>query len=265
MRQITQRPAPVKLKIADQDHSSDQPQFEESAQARDARDATTITSWRLLATGAMALNGLLLLAVLISQFIAASKPVAPFITRGNGEIETLEYIAGTDRPPALISSFARTSMGGIFTWRNTLPIDGNPPDPGMAVGKSGAKISTTSYRYTFALSTSFAEVFREKLAEIAKGLTEGNAETIYIPTNVSKPTQISAGLWTVDVVGDLYVQGGTANRRVIPLSRKLTIRAVPPITLSEAAQMYKEPGLAVAVARIRASGLEITNIDKLIR
>jgi hypothetical protein len=264
MPQISQRKAPVKLNtVLDQDHSPEQ--FEESAQTKDARDATTITSWRLLATGAMGLNTLLLSAVLIAQFIAASKPVSPFVTRGNGEVESLEYIAGTDRPPALITNFARTSMGGIFTWRNTLPTDGNPPDPGIAVGKSGAKISTTSYRYTFALSTGFAEVFREKLAEIVRDLTTGNAETVYIPTNVSKPIQISAGLWTVNIVGDLYVQGGTANRRVIPLSRKLTIRAVPPITLSEAAQIYKEPGLANSVARIRAAGLEITNIDKLIR
>jgi hypothetical protein len=265
MPQITQRKAPVKLQTAsDQDHSV-QEQFEESAQARDAQDARTITSWRLLAIGAMALNSFLLFAVLITQFIAASKPVSPFVTRGNGEIESLEYIAGNERPPALITNFARTSMGGIFTWRNTLPLDGNPPDPGMTVGKGGTKISTTSYRYTFALSTGFAEVFREKLAEIVKDLTTGNAETVYIPTNVSKPVQISAGLWTVDIVGDLYIQGGTVNRRVIPLSRKLTIRAVPPITLSEATQKYKEPGLANSVARIRAAGLEITNIDKIIR
>jgi hypothetical protein len=239
-------------------------QFEESGQTKAAESAKTLTSWRFLAIGAMGINGVLLLFVVIMQFIAASKPIAPFVTRGNGETESLEYSAGNKRSPALITDFVRTSMIGIFTWRNTLPVDGNPPDPGVVIGKNGGKISTTSYRYTFALSTGFAEIFREKLAEIAKDLTAGNIETVYIISSISTPVEISAGTWTVDIVGDMYVGNGTS-KRIYPISRKVTVRAVPPLTLSEVSQMYKQPGLANAIAHIRAKGLEITNIDKLVR
>jgi hypothetical protein len=186
------------------------------------------------------------------------------VTRGNGEIESLEYMAGSDRSPALIADFARSQMIGIFTWRNTLPIEGNPPDPGITVGQG--KISTTSYRYTFGLSTEFAEVFRTKLATVmAKLTTNGTQETIYIPANISKPVLVSPGTWTVDVVGSLFYSRDMKVGSSIPINRRLTIRAVPPITLSEASLLYKDKGLAVAVARIRSQGLETTSMAPLAR
>jgi hypothetical protein len=264
MLQIKHRKAPIPIDSAPDVIEVQPGEFEESGQTKAAKSAQTLTSWRFLAIGMFGINISFLAAVLVMQFIAASKPLAPFVTRGNGETESLEYAAGNKRSPALITDFVRTSMIGIFTWRNTLPVDGNPPDPGILVGKSGSKISTTSYRYTFALSTGFAEEFRQKLAEIAKDLTAGNIETVYIISSISNPSEISSGAWTVDVVGDLYAGNGTG-KRIYPISRKVTVRAVPPLTLSEVSKMYKEPGLANAVAHIRAKGLEITNIDKLVR
>jgi hypothetical protein len=264
MLQIKHRKAPIPIDNSPDLIEIQADEFEESGQTREARNAQTLTSWRFLAIGMFGINSFFLAAVLVMQFLAASKPLAPFVTRGNGETESLEYAAGNKRSPALITDFVRTSMIGIFTWRNTLPVDGNPPDPGILVGKNGGKISTTSYRYTFALSTGFAEEFRQKLAEIAKDLTTGNIETVYIISSISNPVEIASGQWTVDVVGDLYVGNGTG-KRTYSISRKVTVRAVPPLTLSEVSKMYKEPGLANAVAHIRAKGLEITNIDKLVR
>jgi hypothetical protein len=220
----------------------------------------------------MGVNGLLLLLVLVMQFMAASKPMSPFVTRGNGEIESLEYMAGNQRSAPLIADFARRQMIGIFTWRNTLPVEGNPPDPGIAIPQSGrftngqGKISTISYRYTFGLSTEFAEVFRVKLSQISAKLTSnGTQETIYIPANISKPLEVSPGTWTVDVVGNIYVSKNATAGNSIPINRRLTIRAVPPLTLSEASLLYKDKGLANAVARIRSAGLEITNMMPLTR
>jgi hypothetical protein len=237
---------------------------EQSERMRRAKDALTISGWRMATLGFMGINGLLLIVVLTMQFAAATKPITPFVTRGNGEIESLEYMAGNDRNPALIADFARTQMIGIFTWRNTLPVEGNPPDPGIAVGQG--KISTTSYRYTFGLSTEFAEVFRTKLATVmAKLTTNGAQETIYIPANISKPVLVSPGTWTVDVVGSLFYSKDMKVGSNIPINRRLTIRAVPPITLSEASLLYKDKGLAVAVARIRSQGLETTSMAPLAR
>jgi hypothetical protein len=238
--------------------------YGQSDRMRQARDAMTVSGWRMAALGFMGVNGLLLAVILAMQFTAATKPITPFVTRGNGEIESLEYMAGNDRNPALIADFARSQMIGIFTWRNTLPVEGNPPDPGITVGQG--KISTTSYRYTFGLSTAFAEVFRTKLASVmAKLTTNGAQETIYIPANISKPVLVSPGTWTVDVVGSLFYSRDMKVGSSIPINRRLTIRAVPPLTLSEASLLYKDKGLAVAVARIRSQGLETTSMAPLAR
>jgi hypothetical protein len=237
---------------------------EQSERMRRAKDALMISGWRMATLAALGINGLLLIVVLTMQFAAATKPITPFVTRGNGEIESLEYMAGNDRNPALIADFARSQMIGIFTWRNTLPVEGNPPDPGIAVGQG--KISTTSYRYTFGLSTEFAEVFRTKLATVmAKLTTNGAQETIYIPANISKPVLVSPGTWTVDVVGSLFYSKDMKVGSSIPINRRLTIRAVPPLTLSEASLLYKDKGLAVAVARIRSQGLETTSMAPIAR
>jgi hypothetical protein len=239
-------------------------QYEESDRTRRAKDAMTVSGWRMATLGFMGINGLLLIVILAMQFAAATKPITPFVTRGNGEIESLEYMAGSDRSPALIADFARTQMIGIFTWRNTLPIEGNPPDPGITVGQG--KISTTSYRYTFGLSTAFAEPFRVKLATVMANITKNGAqETIYIPANISKPVLVSPGTWTVDVVGSLFYGKDLKVGSSIPINRRLTIRAVPPLTLSETSLLYKDKGLAVAVARIRSQGLETTSMAPLAR
>jgi hypothetical protein len=236
--------------------------YQESHQAKAARDANTITSWRVLAIGALSANGLILLVVLIMQVMAATKPTAPFVTSGNGEINSLEYMAGNKRSPALITDFVRRSMIGIFTWRSTLPEDGNPPDPGVEFGKG--KISTTSYRYTFALTTQFGDVFRPKLAEITSQITNGGqVEVVYIPANITQPVEVSPGVWTVDVVGAIFQAGSGSSGKSIPINRKITVRAVPPLTLSEVALSYKQPGLANAIARIRAPGLAIDNMVPL--
>ncbi|AFY92929.1 hypothetical protein [Chamaesiphon minutus] len=238
--------------------------YEESDRMRRAKDAMTVGGWRMATLGFMGINGMLLIVILAMQFAAATKPMTPFVTRGNGEIESLEYMAGNDRNPALIADFARTQMIGIFTWRNTLPVEGNPPDPGIAVGQG--RISTTSYRYTFGLSTEFAEVFRTKLATVmAKLTTNGAQETVYIPANISKPVLVSPGTWTVDVVGSLFYSKDLKVGSSIPINRRLTIRAVPPLTLSEASLLYKDKGLAVAVARIRSQGLETTSMAPIAR
>jgi hypothetical protein len=239
-------------------------EYEQSDRMRQAADALTISGWRMATIGCLGMNGLFLILVLAMQFVAATKPITPFVTRGNGEIESLEYMAGNDRHPALIADFARSQMIGIFSWRNTLPIEGNPLDPGIAVGQG--KISTASYRYTFGLSTEFAEPFRVKLATVMAKITNNGAqETIYIPANISKPVLVSPGTWTVDVVGSLFYSKDMKVGSSIPINRRLTIRAVPPLTLSEASLLYKDKGLAVAVARIRSQGLETTSMAPLAR
>jgi hypothetical protein len=267
MSEIVYRKSPI-INTSDDSSEQEGDDFEESYQAREARDANTITSWKFLAIGMMVVSSSLSFLVLVMQFIAANKPMGAFVTKGNGDVESLEYMVGNTRSPELIADFARKTMIGIFSWRNTLPEEGNPPDPGVAFGKG--KISTTSFRYSFGLSPQFAEAFRPKLAEVVGELTQGNLETVYIISHISKPKEIATGVWSLDVVGNLYI-GSATSSVVVPggntkqLNRRLTIAAVPPYTMSEASAAYKTPGLANAVARIRAAGLQITNIEPLLR
>jgi hypothetical protein len=238
--------------------------YARSDRMRRAKDALTNDGWRMATLAATGINGLSLLVVLAMQFAAATKPMTPFVTRGNGETESLEHMASSDRSPALVTDFARSQMIGIFTWRNTLPVEGNPPDPGIAVGQG--RISSTSYRYTFGLSPAFSEPFRVKLATIMAKLTSNGArEVVYIPAKISKPTLVSPGVWTVDVFGDLFYTKDKGVGSSIPIDRRLTIHAVPPLTLSEASLRYKDEGLAMTVARIRSQGLETTNMMPLPR
>lgn len=263
MSEIIYRKSPT-INVSGERLNNDEEDFEESHQDRQARDANTTTTWKFLTIGMMAFSGAMSFLVLMMQFVAANKPMPVFLTRGNGETESLEYLSSDKRSPQLITNFARRTMIGIFSWRNTLPEEGNPPDPGVAFGKG--KISTTSFRYTFGLSPQFAEAFRPKLAEVASDLMQNGLETAYILSHISKPKEIASGVWQVDVVGSLYAgsaSAGGGNTR--PLNRRLTIAAVPPYTLSEASAAYKTPGLADAIARIRSSGLQITNIEPLIR
>jgi hypothetical protein len=76
---------------------------------------------------------------------------------------------------------------------------------------------------------------------------------------------VSPGTWTVDVVGSLFYGKDLKVGSSIPINRRLTIRAVPPLTLSETSLLYKDKGLAVAVARIRSQGLETTSMAPLAR
>ncbi|WP_373543127.1 hypothetical protein [Chamaesiphon sp.] len=80
-----------------------------------------ITGWKIATFGLLVFNALFGIAIIGILFAAISRSMPTFITRGNGETETLEFFTGNDRSPTLIKFFAQKTMSGIYTWRNTLP------------------------------------------------------------------------------------------------------------------------------------------------
>jgi hypothetical protein len=224
-----------------------------------------VTGWKLLIIGLLVLNlvfGLLLFGV---TSMALSKSLPLFVTKGNGETDNLEFFTGNDRSPALIKFFAEEAITNIYTWRNTLPEKGNPPDLGVMV-EGGKKIPTTAFRYSLALEPVFAKSFQKELGELV-AITQSvsrDTQTAYVVEQVGEPEIAGSGKWKIKVIGHQLIQPG-AGRELVnnPINLDLLVRAVPPPTLSSISKKYEDIGLAKAAAISRAKGLEIINITNI--
>jgi hypothetical protein len=234
-------------------------------------DATS--GWRTLALGLLGIGGVLQLITLGLLMAAAGKPATPYVVMSNGVMQSLAEQVGSKRSPELIKLFVRDAITNIFTTKNTLPQKGSPKDPGVLVGEvgkaggaTGKKISTTAYRYTLALNPSFAASFRVALADYIEtaGANQLSSETVYVPSSVSEPKQISTDTWSVDIVGSWLISNSQNKvERTIPMNKTVTVKAVPPLRESEVASLYEDEGIAKAAVQIRAAGLEIININSL--
>ena len=225
-----------------------------------------ITGWKIATFGLLVFNALFGIAIIGMLFAAISRSMPTFITRGNGETETLEFFTGNDRSPTLIKFFAQKTMSGIYTWRNTLPEQGNIPDPGIAV-EGGRKIPTTAYRYTLALEPEFANSYRKELSEL-QSIVQGNGnsgvQTAYIVEQIGEPESLGSGKWKIKVAGtQLIVNNNNEQPRKLNINVEMIVRAVVPPLLSEVTSKYKDIGIAKAAQLARAEGLEVISITNI--
>jgi hypothetical protein len=222
-----------------------------------------VTGWKLLILGLLGINALFLVGIIVVLMGVTSKSQPIFITRGNGETENIEFFTGNQRSPALIKFYAEKSISAIYTWRNTLPEKGNPPDPGVVVD-GGKKIPTTTFRYTLALEPEFANSFRKQLSEL-QAITQGSSDTqtAYLVEQVGEPEAVGSGKWKIKVIGNQLIQSKDRSPVKMPINVELTLRAVSPPLLSEVSRKYADVGLAKAAAMARAEGLEILSITNL--
>ena len=225
-----------------------------------------ITGWKIATFGLLIVNALFGITIIGMLFAAISRSMPTFITRGNGETETLEFFTGNDRSPTLIKFFAQKTMSGIYTWRNTLPEKGNISDPGISV-EGGRKIPTTAYRYTLALEPEFANSYRKQLGElqsIVQGTGNSSVQTAYIIEQVSEPESLGSGKWKVKVAGtQLIVNSSNEQPKKLNINVEMTVRAVPPPLLSEVTRKYEDIGIAKAAQIARAEGLEVISITNI--
>ncbi len=225
-----------------------------------------ITGWKIATFGLLVLNALFGITIIGMLFAAISRSMPTFITRGNGETETLEFFTGNDRSPTLIKFFAQKTMSGIYTWRNTLPEQGNIPDPGIAV-EGGRKIPTTAYRYTLALEPEFANSYRKELSEL-QSIVQGNGnsgvQTAYIVEQIGEPESLGSGKWKIKVAGtQLIVNNNKEQPRKLNINVEMIVRAVVPPLLSEVTRKYEDIGIAKAAQLARAEGLEVISITNI--
>jgi nitrogen fixation protein FixH len=225
-----------------------------------------ITGWKIVTIGLLFINLFVGVTIIGMLFAAISRSMPTFITKGNGETETLEFFTGTDRSPTLVKFFAQKTMTGIYTWRNTLPEKGNIPDPGIAV-EGGRKIPTTAYRYTLALEPEFANSYRKQLGQlqsIVQGSGNSAVQTAYIVEQVSEPESLGSGKWNVKVAGtQLIVNSNNEQPKKLNINVEMTVRAVPPPLLSEVTRKYEDIGIAKAAQIARAEGLEVISITNI--
>ena len=225
-----------------------------------------ITGWKIATFGLLVFNALFGIAIIGMLFAAISRSMPTFITRGNGETETLEFFTGNDRSPTLIKFFAQKTMSGIYTWRNTLPEQGNIPDPGIAV-EGGRRIPTTAYRYTLALEPEFANSYRKELSEL-QSIVQGNGnsgvQTAYIVEQIGEPESLGSGKWKIKVAGtQLIVNNNKEQPRKLNINVEMIVRAVVPPLLSEVTRKYEDIGIAKAAQIARAEGLEVISITNI--
>ena len=225
-----------------------------------------ITGWKIATFGLLVFNALFGIAIIGMLFAAISRSMPTFITRGNGETETLEFFTGNDRSPTLIKFFAQKTMSGIYTWRNTLPEQGNIPDPGIAV-EGGRRIPTTAYRYTLALEPEFANSYRKELSEL-QSIVQGNGnsgvQTAYIVEQIGEPESLGSGKWKIKVAGtQLIVNNNKEQPRKLNINVEMIVRAVVPPLLSEVTRKYEDIGIAKAAQLARAEGLEVISITNI--
>ena len=225
-----------------------------------------ITGWKIATFGLLIVNALFGITIIGMLFAAISRSMPTFITRGNGETETLEFFTGNDRSPTLIKFFAQKTMSGIYTWRNTLPEQGNIPDPGIAV-EGGRKIPTTAYRYTLALEPEFANSYRKELSEL-QSIVQGNGnsgvQTAYIVEQIGEPESLGSGKWKIKVAGtQLIVNNNKEQPRKLNINVEMIVRAVVPPLLSEVTRKYEDIGIAKAAQLARAEGLEVISITNI--
>jgi hypothetical protein len=247
------------------------------------KDATA--GWKSVAfitsVATIGLNSLSLLGIMM----IAGRPISPLVVMSNGVMESLEEQVGSKRNPALIKLWVKDSMTNMYTFKNVLPQEGHPTDPGIPVnevktGKSDGtagvtrKLPTIPYRYTFAIDPGFAKFFRVGLAELIASVEGGqaNAEAAYVIDSVSDPkeTNPGSGVWKLDIVGSwLISHGGGKIDRTMPMNKTVTVKAVPPIRESEAMALYKDKDspdpakMAKNLMQISAAGLRITEIVDL--
>jgi hypothetical protein len=223
-----------------------------------------LTGWRLLTTSLLGANIVLGLLILIFLAIVVGRSAPTYITRGNGETENLEFFTGNSRSPSLIKFYAEKTITNIYTWRNTLPEKGSPPDPGIQVD-GGKKIPTTAFKYTLALEPKFANSFRKQLSELISinQRGDGQTQTAYLVEHVGEPESIGSGQWKVKVIGNQLIQSPGQNPITMPINVELTVKAVPSPNLSDVTRKYSDAGLAKAAAAARAEGLEILAISNI--
>ena len=225
----------------------------------------------ILAFATMAINVLVLLVQLLlfrGYNRLAAKPAPSLVQLTSGESIQVIAVGSKDRTPDVILNFTKDTLSLLLTWTGTLPspdAEEAATDPGVTIsGTSSSKstrITTSAYQAGFALSEDFRRELLLELGEIMPSgiFSNGAAQVVFVPLEISQPTQIEPGKWRLSLVANLMVfDQQSVLGEPIPFNKEIFVQAVEPPEFD--ADLV---GFAQAIQQIRASGLEIYAIRDL--
>jgi hypothetical protein len=215
-------------------------------------------------------NLLLLISLSISTFNIARRPEPRLVQLVDGRSILTEPMPNRERSPEVIREFARSSLTMMFTWsgvrqtNSAAGVSETSSDQGVDV--DGARVTTRSWQSSFAISDQddFRSNFLQAVGEMTPAsVFEGNAQSVFNIESLSEPIEVSEGEWIVEMVANLLIFDAQNPRgRAIPFNKEIRIRAIEPPAdpLAENASPIQQ-----AVYQIRSAGLEITEMNDLVR
>lgn len=232
-----------------------------------------LTIFAIAATGLQLLVILFLIiqGITIRQ-LSLRKPLN-FVELVDGQRVTIDE--DLTRDTEVIRQFIIKTMELMFNWSGTLPpqtleeVSNPKSDPGIPITMlqgGSAKVTTSGWIASFALSEDFRKGFLSKIAEITppEVFSKNPNQTISAQLKIKRvepPENIAPGKWRVGIVADLIQQKHEDGRKIIiPFNKDILVRAIDYFPYPLAEQMTD---LQRVIHSIRAEQLEIYEIRNL--
>ncbi|AGY57252.1 hypothetical protein [Gloeobacter kilaueensis] len=199
--------------------------------------------------------------------ILAHRPLPSLVQLSDGRSIAVTAQAHYEREPEVIRRFVGESVQMLFTWRYTiaasLPGQSASRDPGIVLSNR-ARLPSSVYQAGFCLSEDLRSELLRQLAALSSRVVSGrNSQVIFNASLIGQPQPVAGQpyTWTVNVVGAQVVYSPErVEGEPIPFNKQITVRAIDaPLPVEGLLQTPLEQ----AVARIRASGLEIVAMRSL--
>jgi hypothetical protein len=245
------------------------------------KSGTKDLSWRdsfgflvLICLGVGAISICLQMLLLVNSFRIANKPAPTLVQLSTGESISVIPIGSGERTPEAIQKFVKDMLAMTFNWTGTIP-NPDPEKSGVQIPDSGVeittqvngrsmsrRITTAAYEALFAFEAGFRQEFLSQLASLTpEAIFNQEGQVAFIPLQISSPQRVAAGQWKVTVISNLlFMRRGRPLGDLVPFNKEIYVRAVEPPSLDDLPEGLISPSLAATVARMRASGLEITAI-----
>ena len=194
----------------------------------------------LFVTASLSLGVLNFVAIMLLVIVGisiASEPEKRLAELPNGVTRSYVALDTSSPSPKAVRQSVAQKLHCLFDWRGILPPAdlteiGNPkPDPGIPVTVKGKelKITTSTWRCSFALDDPFRRTFVGKLAELTpQGIFNPGGRTSWaslVPRDVGVPQQTQEGEWQVPFTAMLmFFENGDNLGRAVPLKYMVYLR-----------------------------------------
>lgn len=212
------------------------------------------------------------LILLLFSWNIANKPAPTLVQLATGESISVTPIGSHDRSPETVQKFVQNIMTMTFNWSGTVP---NPetgaqiPDNGISIkteinGRSvNRRITTPAYESLFAFELGFRQEFMTTIATLTpEAIFNQKGQVAFIPVQISTPQRVGQGQWKIILISNLlFLRQGQPVGNLVGFNKEIYVRAVDPPSINALPEEMMSGSLAETIAKIRASGLEITAIS----